>query len=119
MDVQEVVDLVNRRLTYKDGWQFDARVRESRRADHQLVAHVEWQAVVDNSSPRRVDPRPRVIATGEFDVTPGPKEKVEDQIITGIREGEDHELREFFRIDGFAPYHPHRDDGDQRWAHRW
>lgn len=117
MDVQEIVDLVQFRLAYKN-WSFVARPRASYRADHPQVVEVRWQAYVPNSSPPHVDPRPTVIATGVFTVFPGAEDVVVDQIMAGIREGEEHEMREFMRIDGFAPYHPHHSDGDRRWAQR-
>lgn len=119
MDVYEISDLVNTRgMTYKDGWRFRAYPAYSRQADHREVVRVNWEADVDNSSPAYVDPRPRVLASGTFEVTPGDRTSVEDQILAGVIEAEMHETREFLRFGGFAPYHPHRADGDRRWATR-
>lgn len=118
MDVPEIVNMVRFELAYKDGWSFDARPEVSYRANYPQVVKVNWRAMVPNSSPRSVDPRPMVIATGDFTVFPGPRDAVEDQILAGIKYGEDHEIREFVRFNGFAPYHPHRPDGENRWMHR-
>lgn len=119
MDVHEITDMVNtRRFRYKKDWTFSAYPARSAKADHREVARVSWEAWVDNSSPRHVDPRERVIASGQFEVAPGTEREVQDQILAGIIEAEHHELREFVRFDGFAPYHPHRADGDRRWETR-
>jgi len=110
MRAEQVVDLVNTTMTYKPGWDFRATVNPYD-AGRVTITYEFW---ADNSSPRYLDDRPRVIADGAFDVMAEGHDwtNVQRQILEGIiGDAETHESREFLRFNGEAPFHPHRSDG--------
>lgn len=106
MTVDEICDLVDNHLSYKEGWTIDAY-------NYGTYAHITYTARVDNSSPANVDPRSWVITDGGWDIRPGTKEQVMRAMLDGLVKAETHETREFLRFDGVAPFHPHRADGDR------
>lgn len=112
MDKRDACTLVNEHVTYKPGWDLYAVPAAG---DGIWVAYV---LRASNSSPVEVDPRPEVRTEGEFyvaltDLSP---RDVQARVLRGIIDvAETHEAREFFRVNGFAPFHPHRRDGDIAW----
>lgn len=109
MSLKDIVDLVNNHLTYKDGWEIQAYV-DSWDYDKVIVS-CEFRP--ENSTPRSKDPRSWVIADGMFEVHPGTRERVQEAILAGLMGIEAHEVCEFVRFDGHAPFHPHRYDGQE------
>lgn len=114
MDRREVIDLVNMQLTYKPGWYFYATAEYSS-AD---AVRVYYEAEVVNSSPRSRDPRGMVTASGSFIVHAN---QSRDEVLLGVYQGlmaaESHEAREFLRVSGEAPFHPHVEERERRFTH--
>jgi hypothetical protein len=110
MSVSDIEAYVNEHLTYRKGWKFSAQDRES-----YVSVFVEFWA--DNSTPFGVeDMRERVIGEHRFDLFSGTREHVQCEILAHVMSIEAHEATEFLRFDGFAPFHPHRADGRERYS---
>lgn len=104
------------KVAYK-GW--DLRYRaDTLTPDGMIEVAVEYR--VDNSSPREDDPRDWVIASSGFELpaneASGPYELHRMMLdrLHGITEL--HESAEFYRVDGWAPFRPHRVDGHERYS---
>jgi hypothetical protein len=115
MDTTEAIAELQR-VTYKPGWTF-------RFEDYGTgTVTVFYECWVDNSTPRHIDPRPQVLTDGAMllhvqDVRSAPE--LHRLFLDKIHEeAELHETREFYRVDGVAPFHPHRIDGRARWDGR-
>lgn len=116
MDMRDALDLVRNRLTYKEGWTWTAR-RDGNwvgydwsPSETQMV--ITFDYLVTNSSPRDRDPRPQVIGDRLITVdVSGTEDDVLAQILKSVCDIETHETREFLRVDGEAPFHPHRYQG--------
>lgn len=99
-------------MTYKPGW--DIHVGEEWPGTGEMRVYVEWRA--DNSSPRDVDDRTWVMADQSAVIRVDMVSSVEDLqrlLLQVFLDAETHEAREFLRFDGWAPFHPHRYDGDR------
>lgn len=76
----------------------------------------------ENSTPRDLDPRPRVIGehAGRLyvaDITT--VDELHRRVLDWLHDvPELHETREFYKVDGRAPFHPHTIDGEARWHGR-
>jgi hypothetical protein len=76
----------------------------------------------DNSTPRHLDERDRVIAESSFGLRVNDVDDVFELhhrcLEALIRNAETHESREFYKVNGRAPFHPHTIDGEARWNRR-
>lgn len=102
------------RVDYK-GWQLDFEAGVG-----VVTVHCEFRA--DNSTPRDRDPRTWVIAESTFLLRVHDIDDVADLhhrfLEALLRNPETHEAREFYKVDGRAPFHPHTIDGEAHWNRR-
>lgn len=114
MDVYEAIAEL-RRVSYKN---FDLRFQ----AGPAGIVHVSYEFRADNSTPRWRDSRTWVIAEGSFNLMVHRAHDVEELhhmcLVALLANAETHEAREFYKVDGQAPFHPHTLDGEARWNRR-
>lgn len=112
---EEAVRIVNEEMTYKPGWKLNATIEwpdmffgESDR--------FTFEAVIEtvNTSDPELKQEITIAPGGSVVIKP---EWTRDDFVRAIFETvmriELHESREFFRVGGRAPFHPHRVDGNQ------
>jgi hypothetical protein len=109
MEINDAIRELSR-VDYK-GWTFRFRALPW----SQAVA-VDYDFWADNSSPRWRDPRERVIAEGTFTMrvadVRSPVELHKLFLLELLAGPETHEAREFYKVDGEAPFHPHTPSGN-------
>jgi len=93
------------RVSYKPSWNF--------RIDHRggsVTFDVDWVAEGDSTGTRALSPGDTMRITGSLVVQPEII-KHPDLLLSFFREAiqmwEKHEQDEWFKVDGFAPFHPH------------
>lgn len=113
----DVVDFINR-VSYKPGWTITAT--PDRLAELFGVHAVEittHRRELDSSKPETGE---LVDVYGGAYLNLGPDGVDENTlaalVLWGLIGDEAHEAREFFRVEGKSPFHPHRDDGRRAWA---
>lgn len=123
MEIPSAVRLVNN-LAYKPGWSFEATEHDNR-FEGTIKVKINYPAR-NSSDPDAldvpVDERyPEEIMT--YASFPIVVKDCDDtalycHIADAINDIESHEMREFLRVapNGWAPFHPHRVDGMNRWA---
>lgn len=125
MEVDSAVTLINQ-LIYKPGWTFFAEPHTPR-FEGAVQVHVTYPALDSgsNSNPEawqsgyteEIEGGARAnfpILVGDADDA----ETVYRRLLNCVLEIEEHEAREFLRVQptGWAPFHPHRIEGMRRWA---
>lgn len=110
----EEADAILKTITYKPGWKF----MWAKAADGDSVS-VGVQYVAPNSTPGSSRYQSEATVMASFSV---PLASMSDPVqftqavFAGFALSEMHEAREFFRVGGVAPFHPHRIDGQLQWV---
>jgi hypothetical protein len=97
------------RITYKPGWRI--RVDPWHMDGHQLLLTLEWDA------PCAVTGRPKLQVSARHILDPllcDSERSVLTQVLWAIKRAEEHETLEFLKVDGVAPFDPHRNDAIER-----
>lgn len=129
MLVNSAIRLINEGLVYKYGWEFHAE-DDTRRYEGAIKVKIDYPA---NKS-ERADMRAAALADEDtateaimtyatFRII---AEECKDdtalykKVLEAVLRIEEHEAREFFRVlpTYWAPFHPHKADGMQRWGTR-
>ncbi|QNP74988.1 hypothetical protein IAG44_39960 [Streptomyces roseirectus] len=120
MEAESAIKLVND-LVYKPGWSFIAR-DHTNRFEGAITMRVEYPARSSNRD-RAVFGYPEEIVNRvsfPLVVKDCNDEDLYAEILQVIMSIEEHEAREFLRVEPtqWAPFHPHRVKGMRRWAAR-
>lgn len=120
MDIQTAIDLISQ-ITYKPGWIITSR-DNSKRFESSICVDITYPATNSDRSeaPDYSTPILPNGARASFAVMVNKLDNVAlyAAICQFIMTIEEHEMREFFRINPtyWAPFHPHKTDGMARWA---
>lgn len=120
MNVTDALNIA-RRVTYKPGFRLTFDLDQygyTFGGGAGIVMRTGFEAPESGQHPNTGYPR-KSSAVGQYviRVYPGMTEqRLLREIFDRLIEVETHETREFFKVNGFAPFHPHREDGDDRYA---
>lgn len=119
LTTDEVQEFINDHVTYKPGWQLVASDCGFGTVG-EVGVDIIIEDMIDTTAWGRHGRIEHFPSGGGLHrhVHVGTRADVEDQLIRLLLGVEEHESREFFRVDREAPYHPHRDDGERRWRRR-
>lgn len=117
MTIQTAIQLVAG-IVYQPGWVFTARDHTARFGDT-IIVRIDYPA--RNSDRDQAPAYPEQINTyAQFPIMVNDCDALAlyRKLMDAIMRIELHEAREFFRVDPtmWAPFHPHRPDGIERWG---
>lgn len=118
MEIPSALELV-RNVIYRPGWEFTAE-DHSARFEGTITVKISYPSRNANRDqaaigyPQEIQPN----ATFPLIVADCDAESLYRKILAAILKIEEHEAREFFRVNPtcWAPFHPHRLDGMRRWG---
>lgn len=120
LTAHDVAAFINNRVRYRPGWAIDAKPSLSR-----TDVHVSYRySACDTDRVTWSDTRltwecgSRLTVSGVATIVVGDGVTVDDvvdKVAALLIAAEVHEIREFLRVDGQAPFHPHAGDGVRRW----
>ncbi|MFF9897746.1 hypothetical protein [Streptomyces longispororuber] len=120
METASAIKLVGE-VGYKPGWEFIAR-DYSHRCEGAIVVRVYYPTRNSNRDHANAGYPDEVTVPVDFPlvVADYTDEDLYAALLRVIMKIEEHEAREFLRVHptGWAPFHPHRTTGMQRWADR-
>lgn len=118
MNVESALDLVNA-IIYRPGWRISA-TDHTNRFEGSIKVRIDYPA--QNTDREEAPEYNRAImtyATFPLIVLDCDDIGLYRKIMEAILKIEEHEAREYFRVQPtlWAPFHPHRIDGMRRWGH--
>jgi hypothetical protein len=117
MRVDSAVDLVNG-IVYRPGWTITAKPHTAR-FEGAICVRIEYPAQNTDRDQAPDYPTPiQTRATFPLIVSECDDVALYRQVMDAIMEIEEHEAREYFRVEPthWAPFHPHRVEGMNRWG---
>lgn len=118
MNVSSAVRLVNE-LVYKPGWSFSAE-DHTNRFEGSIKVRIDYPAMNSNRdrAEHGYDEEIKTYASFALIVQDCDDITLYRKLLDRIIQIEIHEAREFLRVEPtfWAPFHPHRIDGMQRWG---
>jgi len=117
MRIDSAIELVNQ-LVFIPGWSFTA-TDHTKRFEGTILVRVDYPArASERTEAPGYDREITTYATFPIVVSECDDASVYHKVLRAIVEIQEHEAREFLRVQPtmWAPFHPHRVDGMKRWA---
>lgn len=120
MEINSAIKLVGE-LIYKPGWEITAKEHDNR-FEGTITVRIDYPARNSNRDQAEAGYPQEINTYASFPliVADCSDDDLYGQILDRISAIEEHEAREFLRVEptDWAPFHPHRVDGMRRWAAR-